>query len=232
MNEIEVQRQIEQMVMFIKQEANEKANEIRVSADEEFNLERLNLLEIEKKRIKKEFERKEGQVEASKKIEASKQLNEQRLKILGAKQAAIRSVIEAAKAEIQKTVKSPAQYGPLIVDLLCQAMKKMADPSMIVQCRKEDLTVVEKQLSAAQARFKQTYGTDAPQLTLDRQHFLPPGAKSKEEEDDPDYQTCLGGVVTTSLNGRIVVNNSLDARLKIIEEEKLPTIRESLFGSA
>lgn len=34
MDEGEVQRQIKQMVMFIKQEANEKANEIGVSAEE------------------------------------------------------------------------------------------------------------------------------------------------------------------------------------------------------
>jgi hypothetical protein len=34
MNEVEVERQIDQMVRFIKQEAEEKANEIAVSAEE------------------------------------------------------------------------------------------------------------------------------------------------------------------------------------------------------
>lgn len=34
MNETEVERQIDQMVRFIKQEAEEKANEIAVSAEE------------------------------------------------------------------------------------------------------------------------------------------------------------------------------------------------------
>lgn len=85
--------------MFIKQEAEEKANEIRVSSEEvrcrlsacapgrtlgvasrtgpkpcgvqEFNLEKLNLLESEKQRIRKEYERKDSQVEASKKMCAS-----------------------------------------------------------------------------------------------------------------------------------------------------------------
>jgi hypothetical protein len=70
-----------------------------------------------------------------------------------------------------------------------QAMKKMEDSSQIVQCRKQDATIVEKQLSAAQAKFKKLYGVDAPQLTLDREHFLAPGGETQEQEDDPDYPT-------------------------------------------
>ena len=35
---------------------------------QEFNLEKLNLLEVEKQRIRKDFERKEAQIEASKKM--------------------------------------------------------------------------------------------------------------------------------------------------------------------
>lgn len=35
---------------------------------QEFNLEKLNLLETEKQRIRKEYERKEAQVEANKKM--------------------------------------------------------------------------------------------------------------------------------------------------------------------
>ncbi|KAK2637050.1 hypothetical protein Ddye_031842 [Dipteronia dyeriana] len=38
------------MVKFIRQEMEEKANEIRISTDEEFNIEKLRLVEAEKKR--------------------------------------------------------------------------------------------------------------------------------------------------------------------------------------
>lgn len=41
----------------------------------------------------------------------------------------------------------------------------------------------------------------------------------------------LGGVVVTSTDGRIVVNNTLDTRLRIVEEQQLPAIREMLFGN-
>jgi len=58
MNEDEVSRQIRQMAQFIRQEAAEKANELSISAEEEFNIEKLQLLELEKSKVRKEFERK------------------------------------------------------------------------------------------------------------------------------------------------------------------------------
>jgi len=68
MNDVEVVKQVDQMVRFIKQEAEEKANEIMVSAEEEFNIEKLQMIEAEKQKIKKDYERKESQVEVKKKM--------------------------------------------------------------------------------------------------------------------------------------------------------------------
>jgi V-type H+-transporting ATPase subunit E len=68
-----------------------------------------------------------------------------------------------------------------------QAMAKLQEPSQVVQCREEDLRAVEGILPKAQAHYKSVYNSDAPQLTVDRQHFLPRGAQTQEEEDDPDH---------------------------------------------
>lgn len=96
MNDEDVSRQIHQMVEFIQQEAEEKATEISASAEEvtpflrliyflnrnsqshlslfcfffmqEFNIEKLQLVEAEKKKIRQEYERKERQVEIRKKM--------------------------------------------------------------------------------------------------------------------------------------------------------------------
>ena len=56
-------RQINQMVQFIKQEAEEKANEIRVAAEVQHR--EAEMVETEKQRIRKEYERK-SQVEVKK----------------------------------------------------------------------------------------------------------------------------------------------------------------------
>jgi vacuolar-type H+-ATPase subunit E/Vma4 len=39
----------------------------------------------------------------------------------------------------------------------------------------------------------------------------------------------LGGVVVISPDGRIVVNNTLDTRIAIVQDEQLPAVRTALF---
>lgn len=68
MDENQVQKQIEQMVKFIRQEAVEKAREIHVKAEEEFNIEKLRMVEAEKARIRSEFERKEKEIDVQKRM--------------------------------------------------------------------------------------------------------------------------------------------------------------------
>ncbi|KAM0994601.1 hypothetical protein EV2_010419 [Malus domestica] len=68
MNDADVSKQIQQMVRFIRQEAEEKANEISVSAEEEFNIEKLQLVEAEKKKIRQEYDRKAKQMDVKKKM--------------------------------------------------------------------------------------------------------------------------------------------------------------------
>merc|ERR1712174_43536 len=74
MNDSEINSQISQMVQFIHQEAAEKAAEIRLKANEEFNIEKLRMVEAEKAKIRAEYERKEKQVEVQKRIEQSNTL--------------------------------------------------------------------------------------------------------------------------------------------------------------
>ncbi|XP_076953209.1 V-type proton ATPase subunit E-like [Bidens hawaiensis] len=100
MNDADVSKQIQQMVRFIRQEADEKANEITVSAEEEFNIEKLQLVEAEKKKIRQEYERKQKQVEVRKKIEYSMQLNASRIKVLQAQDDLVSAMREAASKDL------------------------------------------------------------------------------------------------------------------------------------
>ncbi|KAJ1408070.1 V-type ATPase subunit E [Sesbania bispinosa] len=82
MNEADVSKQIQQMVRFIRQETEEKANNISVSIEEEFKIKKLQLVEADKKKIRQEYVRKEKQVEIQEKIEYSMQLNAYRIEVL------------------------------------------------------------------------------------------------------------------------------------------------------
>ena len=166
MNEQEVDRQINQMVQFIKQEAEEKANEIRVAAEEEFNIEKLQMVETEKQRIRKEYERKESQVEVKKKIEYSTELNAMRLKVLAAREEAIQGMLAEARATVGAVSASPA-YAGLLVSLICQGVRKLEAKQAVVRCRAADAEKVKQAMQQAQTSMP------GVALKLDEHEFLP-----------------------------------------------------------
>lgn len=225
MNETEVERQIDQMVRFIKQEADEKANEIAVSAEEEFNIEKLQLLEAEKAKIRKDYERREGQIDVKKKIEYSKQLNESRLKVLQARENAVHDLINDAQQGLSGFSKDQQKYKTLLTDLLVQAYGKLSEPAVLVKVREADQGVAKDAIEAARSKFKDAFGKDGPDATLDTKAFLPAAGTEKEGEN-----SCCGGVVVSSADGKIVCSNTIDERLKIAYAQNLPMIRGEFFG--
>jgi len=76
------QRRIKQMINFILQEAREKADEISMKADEEFQIEKGRILNPERVRIKQEYDKKFKQMQVEQRIEYSKRVNLARLDVL------------------------------------------------------------------------------------------------------------------------------------------------------
>ncbi|KAK7318144.1 hypothetical protein RJT34_02842 [Clitoria ternatea] len=238
MNDADVSKQIQQMVRFIHREAEEKANEISVSAEEEFNIEKLQLVEAEKKKIRHEYDRKERQVEIRKKIEYSMQLNASRIKVLQAQDDVINSMKEAASKELLNVHHHHHHllhlhlhhhhdvYRNLLKDLIVQSLLRLKEPSVLLRCRKHDLHLVEQVLDSAAQEYGDKANVDPPEIIIDNQVYLPPGP-SHHNSHDP---YCSGGVVLASRDGKIVCENTLDARLDVVFRKKLPEIRKLLFG--
>lgn len=230
MNEAEVERQIDQMVRFIKQEAEEKANEIGISAEEEFNIEKLQLLENEKSKVKKDYERREGQIEVKKKIEYSKQLNDSRIMILQAREDALQGIVKDVQSKLSQVASNKKKYSSLLTDLILQAAGKLeGEKAVVVFGREEDTAVVKEAAEAAKSKFKQVFKVDAPQITVSTEEYLPSGSKGKSKDDDD--VTCAGGVVVKNAAGSIVCSQKLDDRLQIAYSQNLPQIRATLFGT-
>ncbi|KAJ3694590.1 hypothetical protein LUZ60_010070 [Juncus effusus] len=226
MNDGDVTKQIGQMVAFIKQEAEEKASEIGVSAEEEFNIEKLQLVEAEKKKIRQEYEKKEKQVEIKKKIEYSMQLNASRIKVLQAQDDLVISMRESAGKELLRTSSDKRSYSKLIKDLVIQSLLRLKEPAVLLRCRKDDYALVESVIEASKTEYSQKAGVAPPKIMIDRNVFLPPGPTSF----DSHTLFCSGGVVLASSDGKIVLENTLDARLDVVFRKKLPEIRSRLFG--
>ncbi|KAK4363828.1 hypothetical protein RND71_019069 [Anisodus tanguticus] len=237
MNDADVSKQIQQMVRFIRQEAEEKSNEISVSAEEEFNIEKLQLVEAEKKKIRQEYERKEKQVDVRKKIEYSMQLNGSRIKVLQAQDDLVNTMKEAAAKELLKVSHHhhdlvdliiphhEDSYKKLLHGLIVQSLLRLKEPCVLMRCRKHDIHEVEHVLHAAKEEYAEKANVHAPEIIIDDIH-LPP-APSHHNMHGP---SCSGGVVLASRDGKIVCENTLDARLEVVFRKKLPEIRKCLFG--
>nr|XP_043628887.1 V-type proton ATPase subunit E-like [Erigeron canadensis] len=229
MNDADVSKQIQQMVRFIRQEAEEKANEISVSAEEEFNIEKLQLVEAEKKKIRQEYERKQKQVEVRKKIEYSMQLNASRIKVLQAQDDLVTAMRETASKDLLNVSHQKFQhhhnYEGLMKSLIVQGLLRLKEPSVLLRCRKEDEHVVHSVLHAAKAEYAGKTHVHEPEIIVDTIHL--PSAPSHK---DPHALSCSGGVVLASRDGKIVFENTLDARLDVIFRGKLPEIRRLLFS--
>lgn len=225
LNDSEAYDQIDQMVRFIKQEAQEKANEIGVSAEEEFNIEKLHLLEAEKGRVRKDYERREGQIEVKKKIEYSKQLNASRIKVLQTREDVVHSILDEARKKLEDVPKDKKKYEALLTDLLVQALVKLKQPAVIVKGREVDKDIVKGIIEPARKKYEQKFGGEVPTIKFDSENFLPPPPGKSEE-----LESCTGGISVCSANGTIVCPNTFDARLDIAYQANIPEIRAALFG--
>eukprot|EP00899_Mesostigma_viride_P021105 jgi/Mesvir1/28997/Mv17766-RA.1 len=225
MNDQVVEKQINQMVQFIRQEAEEKANEINIAAEEEFQIEKLQMVEAEKQKVKREYERKEQQAEVKKKIEYSMQLNQARIKVLQAREDGIRKIKADAMHKLaQIAVPTNPAYKTLLVDLIVQALHSIGLSEVSVRVRECDVGLARTVLDEAVNTFASKYGKAKPVAVLDTQHFLPP-------PPTPGYDgpTCDGGIMLLSKDGRITCMNTLEERLEIAFQALLPEIRTMVF---
>ncbi|KAJ4711957.1 V-type proton ATPase subunit E [Melia azedarach] len=224
MNDADVSKQIQQMVRFIRQEAEEKANEISVSAEEEFNIEKLQLVEAEKKKIRQEYERKEKQVEVRKKIEYSMQLNASRIKVLQAQDDLVNTMKEATLKELLNVSRDHHSYKRLLKDLIVQSLLRLKEPAVLLRCREHDQHLVLSVLESAKEEYAEKLSVHPPEIILDTDVFLPP----PPSHNNAHGPSCLGGVVLASRDGKIVCENTLNARLDVAIRNKLPQVFQLL----
>ncbi|KAI9074277.1 hypothetical protein K1719_043762 [Acacia pycnantha] len=226
MNDADVSKQILQMIRFIRQEAEEKSNEISVTAEEEFNIEKLQLLEAEKRKIRQEYERKAKQVDIRKKIEYSMQLNASRIKVLEAQDQVVNSIKESARMALSGISGDYKVYRNLMKTLIVQALVRLREPAVILRCREVDRKLVESVVDEAKKEYSEKAKVHPPRIMIDERVYLPSALKSGNSHEP----FCSGGIVLASEDGKIVLENTLDARLDVIFRQKLPQIRKLVLG--
>ncbi|KAI8367060.1 ATP synthase subunit [Blakeslea trispora] len=156
LNDDEVFNEMKKMVAFIKQEAVEKAREIKVKADEEFNIEKAKIVRQESLNIESVFERKIKQAEVQKKIAQSNHINKTRLRILQERQKVLDDLFEEAEKRIAEVSSDEEQYGTLLEGLILQGIYSLMENEVVIRCREQDVDQVNGAIERATDKYEET----------------------------------------------------------------------------
>ncbi|KAJ3413088.1 hypothetical protein HDV05_008542 [Chytridiales sp. JEL 0842] len=203
LNDNEVAQEMNKMVSFIKQEALEKAREIKVKADEEFNIEKAKLVRQETIAIEAFYQKKMKQADVARKIAQSNHVNKNRLRVLQARQQVLNDLLLEAKNRLSSLTQDEGKYVTLLKDLLLQSYFQMMEPKVAIHCRKKDVPLVERVLADAAAGYKAKMNLSV-EATIDTHNPLP--------------ENSAGGIIVSANDGKIRLNNTLEARLEILSE--------------
>lgn len=211
LSETQVASELAKMQAFIQKEAREKAAEIRVKADEEYELEKAQLVRAELNAVDAAYASKFAKAKLAQQITRSTIKNTTRLKLLAAREEALEAVFAQAKTQLGPLSKDEA----LLAGLIEEGLYALMEPVVSIRVKSETVALATKAVKTAQKNFEAQAGF-AVEVTID--------------EDFPLDDSVSGGVVIVSGNGKISVDNTLDERLKLLSETALPAIRLELFG--
>ena len=163
------------MTAFIKQEAMEKANEIRLKADEEFAIEKSKLVRQETGSIDTAYEKKFKQASMSQQITRSTVANKSRIRILSARQELLDRLFEDAGKKLAEVPKNKSKYQGILKNLIVEGAYALNEDKLQVKARKADYDVVKKAIEEAQKEYKSKVNKDVT-VTIDESDPLPEGS--------------------------------------------------------
>jgi len=214
LNDDEVLSEMNKMVAFIKQEALEKAREIKVKADEEFAIEKAKLVKQEQQAIDAQYEKKRKGAEVSQKIAQSTLTNKSRLRLLHRREEHLQDLFGTARTSILTLAKDEGRYIQFLEGIVVQGLLQLLEPIVTVHSREKDTEATKQAAHAAVKQYKEISGRN---VTVDVE-----GSLSND---------VAGGIKLVSGTRRITIDNTLDERLRLLEDRMLPEIRKDLFGA-
>ena len=155
----QVASELKKMTAFIKQEALEKAHEIRIKADEEFAIEKSKLVRSETSSIDAQYEKKFKQASMSQQITRSTMANRTRLRVLSARQAVLDDLFEQTREQIGNVSKS-GKYEEILKGLFLEGVYALNEPKVQIRVRKADHDVVARAVKGANKECKEQLGRE------------------------------------------------------------------------
>ncbi|KAJ1914343.1 V-ATPase V1 sector subunit E [Mycoemilia scoparia] len=230
LNDDQADQEMKKLIEFIRHEALEKSQEIKLKADEDFNIEKAKIVREDSVKLEQNFEKQVKQNEVKKRIVESKMNNASRLAVLKRQQELVDQVFEQVEAQLKKKVEDSKVYAKLVQTLCVEGLEKLGlsqidetQPSVTVRVlvRNHLVEVARKSVKAAEDEFKAKHKKDGLVAS-----------KVKLDFDTSEYlsDNSIGGVHLSISNGSISVTNTIESRIQLCTEKALPMVRLSLFG--
>lgn len=229
MNDKDADRQISQMVAFIQQEAKEKAEEIEVKTESEFNAKKLTKIEQARQETIAEYAKKRKEFGSERRIARSRLVTGKRFETMQARDELLDRLREDVRERLGDVAKH-AEYPALLRALMVEGFATVLEDRVQVVCRAEDEKIVRAELPAAVAEYKRILKEENGQepdfsAEVGATHLPPAGKKGSQAN------SCAGGVTITARAGKVVCRNTLDSRFTLAYQQLLPQTRQLLFGA-
>lgn len=124
-------------------------------------------------------------------------------------------IFDDAEKELHNITKDKAKYKPVLVGLIEEGILTLLENKVSIKVREVDVDLAKEAAKEASKNYEEKTKQKVD-VTVDEKDFL-----SKD---------IAGGVIIVNGTGKIEVVNTLEERLKILQEEALPAIRLALFG--
>jgi len=124
-------------------------------------------------------------------------------------------IFEKARGTLADVSKDQASYTDLLKNLILEGLFALTEDSVQVRCRKKDTGAVRKAIEQVAREYKEKAGQGVT-ITVD------------EKEPIPD--DSHGGISIVGTGGKITINNTLEERLRLVQQDSLPAVRASVFG--
>lgn len=118
-----------------------------------------------------------------------------------ARDSHLEDLFEAAREKLVGLSKDEKKYSALLKDLITQGLLRLMEKKVSVTCRDKDESLVKKAVEEAKKQYKDKSGRDVEVEVV----------KGLNKDSN-------GGVLLAGHGGRIKVDNTLDERMKLLEE--------------
>jgi V-type H+-transporting ATPase subunit E len=203
------------MESFIRKEAEEKAKEIQLKADEEYEIEKASIVRSEINAIDSSYQDKFKKASLAQQITKSTIANKTRLKVLATREEALETIFSATLDDLKKLSSNKNNYKTLLIGLIEECLYSLMESSVIIKVRKSDVSIAKDAAKIAIENFSKKSGFSVD-FVVDESDFL--------------NKDLAGGVVVVNGSNKISVDNTLDERLKLVSETALPAIKLEMFG--